>query len=750
MMRKYLTGIALFLVFLHGHGQQPSIFRGRVTDGQTGEALIGATILYARDRGTVTNQEGIFVLELPHGNHTLTIQYVGYSSISRPFSLRAGEVLTLNFALEPELTEMEQVIVSAGRVEQRVAESTVSVSIIKPIALQSDHITDPTELLNKQPGIEVLDGQASIRGGSGFAYGAGSRVLALIDGLPMIAPDAGSIRWGLLPFENISQIEIIKGASSVLYGSSALNGIINFRTADATPQGTLSFFTEAGLYGVPKQTNWKWWDTPRVFGNFSVSHLKKYGNTDIGIGSYFQSDPGYRKRNDETFGRVNFRLKHHNAKIEGLTYGLNGSALMNNKIDFVLWENGETGALVHDTSTATRLHGKSFFLDPFISLKRDQRYSHDLRVRYQMLRNEFPDGSQIDSDARSLYAEYQLWVKISEHINLNTGLVQQSSHIRSNFYGDHESMNLGAYVQSDFSPFERLKMVAGVRLEYNSLNGESDQIVPLYRAGINYRITPSTFLRSSFGQGYRYPSIAEKFAATTLGAVRIFPNPILNPESGWNAEIGLKQGIITPKLDGLVDVALFYTQNKDLIEFLFGIYPDPYTGVFNLGFQANNTEYSRVYGLETELMLNTKVGRFNYSINGGYVFMYPTEFNPYTLSNTGVMLKYRRKHSAKLSISTSLRRYELGLHLFARSKILNIDDVFVNPTTRESILPGFFDYWEQNNSGHFLADLSLGYRINANYTLSLAVKNLTNTEYMGRPGDIQPQRHFSLRFSGRF
>jgi len=750
MMRRHLAGIALFLAFLHGHGQQHSIFRGRVTDGQTGEALFGATILYARDRGTVTNQEGVFVLELPQGNHTLTIQYVGYRSQTIPLSIRAGETQQLNIALMPEVTEIEQVIVSAGRVEQRVGESTVSVSVIRPSAIMADHITDPTELLNKSPGIEIIDGQASIRGGSGFAYGAGSRVLALIDGLPMIAPDAGSIRWNLLPFENISQIEIIKGASSVLYGSSALNGIINFRTADATPQGSLNFFTEAGLYGAPRQSNWKWWDTPRVFSNFSVSHLKKYGNTDIGIGTYLQSDPGYRKRNDETFGRANFRLKHHNAKIEGLTYGLNGSALMNNKIDFVVWENGETGALIHDTSTATRLHGKTFFLDPFISLKSDQRYSHDLRVRYQMLRNEFPDGSQVDSDAFSLYAEYQLWVKINELINLNAGLVQQSSRIRSNFYGDHEALNAGAYAQTDISPLERLKLVAGIRLEFNSLNGENDKLVPLYRAGINYKLTPLTFLRSSFGQGYRYPSIAEKFAATTLGAVRIFPNPALNPESGWNAEIGIKQGIITPKLDGLIDLAFFYTQNKDLIEFDFAFRPDPYTGVPDFGFQANNREYSRVYGFETELMLNTKVGRLNYSINGGYVFIYPTEFNPYTLKNTGVLLKYRRKHSAKLSISTSLRRYELGLHLFARSKILNIDDVFVNPTTRESILPGFFDYWQENNTGHFLADLSLGYRINANYTLSLAVKNLTNTEYMGRPGDIQPQRHFSLRFSGKF
>ncbi len=72
------------------------------------------------------------------------------------------------------------------------------------------------------------------------------------------------------------------------------------------------------------------------------------------------------------------------------------------------------------------------------------------------------------------------------------------------------------------------------------------------------------------------------------------------------------------------------------------------------------------------------------------------------------------RNSAKLSLSTSLPRYELGLHLFARSSMLNIDDVFVNELTREAILPGFYDYWLHNNNGHFLANLSLGYRISAN------------------------------------
>ncbi len=93
---------------------------------------------------------------------------------------------------------------------------------------------------------------------------------------------------------------------------------------------------------------------------------------------------------------------------------------------------------------------------------------------------------------------------------------------------------------------------------------------------------------------------------------------------------------------------------------------------------------------------------------------------------------------------------EAGLEMYARSKTLNIDDVFLNPLTRESILPGFFDYWQEHNRGYFMMDGSLGYSLNRALKVSVAVKNITNTEYMGRPGDIQPHRNLSLRLSGKF
>jgi iron complex outermembrane receptor protein len=81
---------------------------------------------------------------------------------------------------------------------------------------------------------------------------------------------------------------------------------------------------------------------------------------------------------------------------------------------------------------------------------------------------------------------------------------------------------------------------------------------------------------------------------------------------------------------------------------------------------------------------------------------------------------------------------------------LRIDDVFLDAMTREGLLPGFYNYWTNDNKGYVQMDASLGYSLAKHFRISFMVKNLTNVEYMGRPGDIQPHRNFSLRLSGSF
>ena len=747
----FKTAVCLLLTaisFIDSYSQG-SVY-GKVYDLTTNEPLYGVYIISGNGTGTTTDPDGIYSLRLPEGITDLTFRFIGYKTVTKPVSIIQDDSVSLGVGLEMDLREIGQIVVSANRTEQKIAELTVSMDVLKSDNFLKTHITDPQELITKTSGIEVMDGQASIRGGSGFSYGTGSRVLALIDGLPVISPDAGSIRWEFLPLENISQVEIIKGASSVLYGSSALNGIINFRTAEAANNPDTRFFAETGIFGNPRNSDWKWWDTPRIFSSLSFSHLQKWGHTDVGLGINFIDDNGYRKFNDQSLIRVNLRVKHHSEKVKGLIYGLNINSGYLTKTDFVLWEDATYGALMQDTSTVSLLHATYLAVDPYISWNNSAKFTHDLRARFQLTDNVFPVRTNDNSMGYSLYSEYQIRYKPLDQLNITAGLTENYSNVRSNFYGDHTSLNIAGFTQAELNLLQRVKIVVGVRVEQNSLDSKLDKLVPIFRTGINWQAAEYTFLRGSFGQGYRYPSIAEKFASNTIGTINIFPNPYILPESGWTTELGIKQGILLGETKGQADVSVFMSQNIDMIEYIFGNYPDPVTGDFGYGFLATNIEESRVYGTETEFSLNRMLGKFNTQLTGGYTFIYPVEFNTVTHHNTDTYLKYRRKHSALLGLNTSYKKFELGINLFAKSKILRIDDVFLNPLTREQILPGFYDYWQTHNTGYFAMDIHFGYMVSRVLNLSLTVKNLTNTEYMGRPGDIQPQRNYSIRLSGDF
>lgn len=741
--------ILILLGSATGAAYSQGIITGKVIDNSTHEPLYGVYVISGHNQVTTTGQDGRFRINAGLGKSDIGFRFIGYKSTTRSVNIISNDTVELNVGLDMDLMEISQIVVTANRTEQKIAELTVSMDVLKSTDFLKTHITDPEELITKTSGIEVMDGQASIRGGTGFSYGAGSRVLALIDGLPMISPDAGNIKWEFLPLENISQIEIIKGASSVLYGSSALNGIINFRTADADTTGNTQFFAEAGVFGNPRNQNWKWWSSPRIFSSFSASHLKKYGKTDVGIGVDLLSDEGYRKYNDLKLMRLGIRLKHHNMKIRGLTYGLNINSGYLAKRDFVLWEDATHGALKQDTSTVSLLHGTYISVNPYISYNSSGKFSHDLRIRFLLSDNAFPVRTENNSDAYSVYSEYQMHYRMSGFLNITAGLTENFNRILSNFYHDHSGLNIAGFAQLELIPAARLKLVAGVRAEQYSLDNKRDKIVPIIRTGLNWQVADYTFLRASYGQGYRYPSIAEKFASTTLGSVKIYPDPFVKAESGWSTEVGVKQGIAVGETKGQADLSVFMSQNINMIEYLFGNYPDPVTGIFGYGFMATNIEDARVYGSEIEFSLGRKIGNINTTLSGGYTYVYPVEFNPATHKNTGIYLKYRRKHSALLGLSGAYKRYELGLNLFAKSKILRIDDVFLNPLTREQILPGFYDYWQTHNTGNFTMDANLGYKLSKVFTLSLVVKNITNTEYMGRPGDIQPQRNYSIRFAGK-
>ena len=225
-----MNRILLFLfigLFVNTIFAQNATLKGVLMDGDYNEPLIGANIVLNTGIGASTNLDGEYTISTEPGTYTVDFKYVGYKTETKTISLSAGEVKTINLTLNPSINQLDDVVVSASKYEQKLGEVPVSMAIIKPALIENKATRDAESIIEQVPGVQVNENQISIRGGSGWSYGAGSRVLVMVDEMPMLAGDANDIKFSAIPMENIAQIEILKGASSVLYGSSALNGVIN-------------------------------------------------------------------------------------------------------------------------------------------------------------------------------------------------------------------------------------------------------------------------------------------------------------------------------------------------------------------------------------------------------------------------------------------------------------------------------------------------------------------------------------------
>jgi outer membrane receptor protein involved in Fe transport len=206
---------------------------------------------------------------------------------------------------------LNTVTVTSGKYEKPIGEVTVSLEVLQPSLIESTNKVTLDQAIEKIPGVQVIDGQANIRGGSGYSFGAGSRVLLLQDDIPILQQDVGFPNWFDVPIENVSQIEVVKGAASALYGSAALNGIINFRTAFAKekPETKASIFYTHFMN--PPEESLKWWDGSAPYaGGLSLTHKQKFDKLDLVAGGAYQNQQAHLRGSYRKFGRFNVNTRY--------------------------------------------------------------------------------------------------------------------------------------------------------------------------------------------------------------------------------------------------------------------------------------------------------------------------------------------------------------------------------------------------------------------------------------------------------
>lgn len=756
---------------------QIATLRGTVTDEKTKETLIGVNVLITKYLGVVTDVNGNYSIDLPAGTHSITFRYVGYSEEVKVLRFHDGEIKTLNITMSQEVRLLDAVVVSAGRHEQRLSDVTVSMEIIKPSMIESNNITSLEEAIQKVPGVFIMDDQASIRGGSGYSYGAGSRTLLLVDDLPMLTGASGEARWDFAPLENMEQVEIIKGASSALYGSSALNGVINIRTRypGAEPSSSITMFS--GIYGNPKREEIKWWKSHSpFFTGARFGHAQQIGNFDVVLGGNIQSETSYQENENEQRIRFNFNLRYRFKSIEGLTVGINTNYMDRTGDVFLLWLDGDSGVWRANPSYQQSYHNTSLNIYPFITYYNNQNSRHSLRTRFYSIQN-MNDTDQDNFDD-TYYTEYQYQKIFTNKLTFTTGTSFLYNESRSQIFGDekHYGSNVSLYSQVDHKFLSRLSVSLGARFEGYRIDEEELNFKPVLRTGLNYSFNESTFARASFGMGYRYPTIAEKYTASGAGAIKIFPNNDLLEETGWSSEIALKRGFRVSGWNGYADLAFFWTEYHNMIEFMFGYHnPDSVQLVATpnhpnyflnwIGFKAQNIRNARIYGLDFTVTGDGKIFGLPATLLAGYTYTNPIDLDAEktdSLRSTKTnILKYRFYHNVKFDFEVTYKKMSFGINTEYCSHIINIDKAFEDSVRYPNgtpiiqygepiyLLPGLKEYREKNNKGYIVFDLRVGWNVSDKVRFTASAKNLFNREYAIRPADVQAPRTYIVQLTVR-
>jgi iron complex outermembrane receptor protein len=657
-------GAALLLALARvAAAQETASVYGTVRDSTTGASIQSAQVSAGAGHTAFTDAAGRYTLtRLPAGTAVLSVRRLGYKPATDTRTLAPGDSTRIDFVLTLRSLSLEPVVVTAGKRSQLLDQVVTSVAIVSDTAIARRAVNTVDEAVDKAPGVQILDGQVNIRGSSGFVQGFGSRVLLLVDGVPANEGDRGGINWDMLPMADIERVEIVKGAGSSLYGSTALGGVVNLITREIATGSHVRVRATGGAFANPPDAVWQFRDYTGKQEGLDVTG--SYGG-DVLRGSLTaggRHSNGYREqdRNDvwevlgkgEWLGSDSTRLRvtgswanrQYQTPLlwcERGTCDDRGLAFQPFKIDTT---GGAAGAYTRSDKG-------------FLAATLEHTTSPRLAwlARSSWLRTDFTDHRRpTDFGVADRYGlELRGEVHPAEGRVAVIGIEGARSELTSDIFGNHTETAFAAYAEGE----QRLgpaRLTAGARLDYIETDGGGLSAVVNPRVGA---VLPQGTLvwRASVGRGFRLPSLAERYVRTSLGGIEVVPNPDLGPETAWSAELGTTAHI-APAMRA--DAALFWTEAKDYIE------PSVYAVLNTRQIQFRNVQRARLMGLDLAASASPFTSRLNVSLS--YTFLYtrdldsvpthPLAFRPTHLLTLGADYDW-----GGLSVGTDFRfmsRYE--------------------------------------------------------------------------------------------
>ena len=555
-MKYYILPVmAMFFAF---HGLAQNTFTAIVRDSETKEPLIGATVLVrGTTNGSTTDQSGFAQLNnIPNGRTVILIRSVGYEEIANGYIFPLVEQQPIEILLSTVEEEMDEVIVTATRSSRTIEDAPTRLEAISGEELEEKGNMKPGDIrmmLSESTGIQTQQTSATSYNSSIRIQGLeGKYTQILRDGFPLYSGFSGGL--GLLQIVplDLKQVEVIKGASSTLYGGGAIAGLVNLVSKMPKEERELNFLlngtSAAGLdiSGFYAQKYKKTGST--VFASYNSG--RPYDPADIG----FTAIPKYRRVT------LNPKLYVYASPQTTLNIGFNGTVEDRTGGDILAIEGkGDSDINFYFEKNQTQRFSTQFGIDHQVTDSISLKLKNSLS--YYDRKIEIPDfvfsGIQFSSFTEAAYS-----IKNKNHewvvgLNLWTERFNQDKADTSQVI-NYSHTTFGAFVQNTWTASEVFSLETGVRGDYQNEYG----FFLLPRIAALFKFNPKFSARLGGGLGYKSPTVFTE-DAERLQFRNVLPVNIENTEAeqsiGGNLDFNYRTSL-NSEMTFSVNTLFFYTR----------------------------------------------------------------------------------------------------------------------------------------------------------------------------------------------
>jgi len=671
---KPLLAFSLFALLFPARlaAQSTATLTGTVLD-PAGAALAGVRITLEKltpgavSLEAVSDSQGRYALHAPPGNYRLRVVRPSFAVYDQELRLDAGEQRELLVRLSLDSTSA-RVIVTAEPLPSPEENVAAPVNVVTAQDISDRQLTSLPGALSLLQGVSI--GQTGRMGGSASLFldgGNSNYTKVLVDGVPVNQP-GGAVDFSAYTLDDVSKIEVVRGAESALYGSDAMTGVVQLFTArGTTTTPELDLLAEGGNFSSARGSA----TLSGVAGPFDyLAGFGRYDTDGQGVNDAFRDETfsgnfGWRFSGTDSV-RLTLRNNTTDAGIQGQTLITPPELYEFNALhDF-------SAGLTADFSTGThwRHHiivSESYLRQIFDNPLSSYYLSPDPlglctgmpRSPHAAPSSEFCDYTyssfnqfnRVDVNAQTSYIGRKGSITAGYAYEVENGYLSDiSGHARRN--------NQAGYLEARYQFNERLTATAGVRAEDNSNFGT--RVVP--RSGLAYLLRKgdaalgATRLRASYGLGIKEPSLDESF-----GTSLCFPgNPDLRPERSTSVHGGVDQSFASDRIRVSLDG--FYNRFHDVISFgeITTPPPPPVCGGFTGTYF--NTDLARAAG--TNVNVEAKAARWlrisaGYAYDDSLVIKSPNATDPAEIP--GNRLLRRPTNAGSMTLSTSYRQCSLSL-----------------------------------------------------------------------------------------